>query len=132
MSRDKYLLEPHQDDGVAIKLGGGSDFKMGVIVSTDQCPRIKVRTLLYGKTDTLLMQSRNLGLLYSDPPPQRCAEVLAENDAREVATAEINEFWHNKPVNLVQTEKRKLSADHRDQVAAGGHPGRVNLITGFS
>ena len=63
MSRDKYLLEPHQDDGVAIKLGGGSDFKMGVIVSTDQCPRIKVRTLLYGKTDTLLMQSRNLGLL---------------------------------------------------------------------
>ena len=67
VSHNKNLLEPCQDDIVAIKLGGGTDFKMGVVVSTSQCPGIKVRTLLYGRKDTPLVHSRNLGLLYRDP-----------------------------------------------------------------
>ena len=44
----------------------------------------------------------------------------------------MEDFWRDVPVNLMQTEKRKLSAHHRDQVTAGTHSGRVNFITGLS
>ena len=60
ISRDKYQFEPQQDDVVAIKLGGGSDLKMEVVISTSQCPRIIVRMVLYGKKETPLVHSCNL------------------------------------------------------------------------
>ena len=39
------------------------------------------------------------------------------------------EFWSEKPVNLILTEKRKLSAIHEEQITAGAHRGSTNLIT---
>ena len=45
VSRDKVVLKPKPQDIVAIKTDGDNDFKMGVVVETSECPRIKVRTL---------------------------------------------------------------------------------------
>ena len=121
-----------QNDIVAIKLAGGFDFKTGVIESTDECPRIQVWTLLYGKTDHPLVHSRKLGLLFRDPPSQTCAEILAENDTYEEYSTQVNELWsNNMPVNMVRAEMRKLSATHRNQVSVGTHQDRINSLTGF-
>ena len=45
VSRDKVVLKPKPQDIVAIKMDGDNDFKMGVVVETSECLRIKVRSL---------------------------------------------------------------------------------------
>ena len=51
VSHDKIMLKPEPNDIVAIKMHGDDDFKLGVVTSNDDSPRIKVRTLTGGKRD---------------------------------------------------------------------------------
>ena len=51
VSRDKVVLKPMLQDIVAIKIHGENGFKMGVVIDTSECPRIKVRTLTGGRRD---------------------------------------------------------------------------------
>ena len=82
---DKHLLQPEPNDIVAIKMHGEDDFKLGVVTSNDESPRIKVRTLTGGKRDQPLVHILNLGLMYRDPPHQTSDAVAADNDAPERA-----------------------------------------------
>ena len=84
------------------------------------------------KRDESLVHSCNLGLLFRDPPSQRSYEILAENDARQRASDEVEEAWHDKPANMILMEKRKLTTLHDKQISVGAHRGRVNLITGLT
>ena len=69
VSHDKVMLKPEPNDIVAIKLHGEEDFKLGIVTSNDDSPRIRVRTLTGGKHDQPLIHTLSLGLLYRDPPP---------------------------------------------------------------
>ena len=64
VSHDKNVLKPEP----AITLAGDSDYKMGVVTDTSECPRIRVRTLTNGERDEPLIHLLNLGLLFRDPP----------------------------------------------------------------
>ena len=55
VSHDKDVLKPQPQDIVAIKMAGDSDFKMGVVTGTFECPHIKVRTLTGGRRDEPLI-----------------------------------------------------------------------------
>ena len=90
-----------------------------------------MRTLLYGRKETPLVHSGNLGLLYCDSPSQKTIEVMAENEAREAAKEEVNQFWTDMPINLKNAERCKLAAQHRAQIKPGAHFGHANFNTGL-
>ena len=83
VSHDKFVLEPEPNDIVAIKLHGIEDFKLGIVTSNVDSPRIRIRTLTGGKRDEPLVHILNLGLMYRDPPSQPSSAVCAENKALE-------------------------------------------------
>ena len=53
VSHDKDVLKPKPQDIVAIKMAGDSDFKIGVVTETSECPCIKVRTFTGGRRTSL-------------------------------------------------------------------------------
>ena len=130
VSHDKIMLKPEPNDIVAIKLHGEEDFKLGIVTSNDDSPRIRVRTLTGGKRDQPLIHTLNLGLLYRDPPPQPSSAVCAENDALERAAIGLDKAWEGQPVYKVISERLKLKKIHESLIFEGPHKGRLNLITG--
>ena len=81
-------------------MAGTSDYKMGVIVNTDKCPRVNVRMLIYGKQETPHIHISNLSLLYHDPPDQKKIEIMADNQARKQAAEKDSKVWDDMPGNL--------------------------------
>ena len=96
------MLKPHPQDVVTIKLAGDTDYKMGVVTDTFECPRIWIRTLTNGKQDEPFIHSLNLGLLFRDPPSQSSSEVAAENEARRRAADGLDKAWKGQPANKIQ------------------------------
>ena len=117
---------------MTIKLAGDSDYKLGVVTDTSECPRIRVRTLTHGKRDEPLIHSLNLGLLFRDPPSQSSNEILAENEARQRAADGLEKAWHDQPANKILMKKRKLADIHEKQILAGVHRGRINMVIGLT
>ena len=108
VSHDKHLLQPEINDIVAIKMHGEEDFKLGVVTSNKESPRIKVRTLTGGKRDQPLVHILNLGLMYCDPPHQPSDAVAADNDALERASIGLDKAWEGQPTCKITSERLKL------------------------
>ena len=125
VSHDKHLLQPEINDIVAIKMHGEEDFKLGVVTSNKESPRIKVRTLTGGKRDQPLVRILNLGLMYRDPPNQTSDAVAADNDALERAAIGLDKAWEGQPKYKITAERLKLKKIHESLIFEG-----LNLLSG--
>ena len=125
VSHDKHLLQPEINDIVAIKMHGEEDFKLGVVTSNKESPRIKVRTLTGGKLDQPLVHILNLGLMYRDPPNQTSDAVAADNDALKRAAIGLDKAWEGQPKYKITAERLKLKKIHESLIFEG-----LNLLSG--